>query len=219
MQENLNEMLDDNADYMAYKKAKTIEKLQDRTHLTLEQLSKLASHPEHGAIIGTITLDELIQSKISTALREAGVGNDATDEDDEEVTPTTKAKATATKKKAAKATTKATTKVAAKKVTKTPAVKKPAVKKAAVAMPKKAASADGRKADFGKKKPRLDREQGFKEILAALKAAGGPAGRGDIESATGYTGVQVRTFCKELADQGKVKVLGNGGRSTKYALV
>ena len=208
--ENLSDVLDDKADYLAYKKAKTIEKLSERTHLTLEKISKLATHPEHGEIVGSITLDELIQFKVDAALAEAGVNDDedqATEEED-----------TASKKKA-------TTKKSAKKASRAPVRAKKTAKKKATAKKKTAAkkatakkSADGRKADFGKKKPRLNREQGFKEIVAALKAAGEPCGRGELEEATGYTGVQVRTFCKELAEQGKVQILGKGGRSTKYAL-
>lgn len=73
-----------------------------------------------------------------------------------------------------------------------------------------------KKADFGKKKPRLQREVGYKVILDTLKAAGSPCSRSEIETATKYTGVQVRTFCTELADQGKITIHGTGGRSTKY---
>jgi len=122
---------------------------------------------------------------------------------------------------AKKRTKKKAKKPAKKKATSKKKEKKPAKKKAKKTTKKKRSAAvkkDGRKADYGKKKPRLKRDQGYKEILAALKAAGEPCGRKALETATGYTGVQVRTFCKELAAQGKVEVLGKGGRSTKYAL-
>jgi len=206
--ENLSDVLDDKADYLAYKKAKTIEKLSERTHLTLEQIGKLASHPEHGTIVGTITLDELIQPKVDAALAEAGI-NDDEDATEEEEAPVSMKKVAATAKKKT-----------AKKASRAPVrTKKTAKKKAATAKKKVTKkSVDGRKADFGQKKPRLNRDQGYKEIIAALKAAGEPCGRGELEEATGYSGVQVRTFCKELAEQGKVQVLGKGGRSTKYAL-
>jgi hypothetical protein len=58
--------------------------------------------------------------------------------------------------------------------------------------------------------------------MAALKTAKSKGadslGRSALEEATGFTGVQVRTFAKKLAEEGKVQVLGEGGRSTTYAL-
>lgn len=210
-EETLSDMLDDKADYLAYKKAKTIEKLGERTHLTLEKIAKLVTHPEHGPVVKDITLDELISAKVQSALEEAGLSSDE-DEVKEEDTPKV---VKAIKKKRGKKTTvkkKTPTKKAASKA---PPKNKKTKKKASVAAKK---PAGGRKSDYGKKKPRLNREQGFKEVLAALKAAGEPCGRSDLEKATGYSGVQVRTFCKELAEQGKVEILGKGGRSTKYAL-
>lgn len=207
-EDNLSEVLDDKADYLAYKKAKTIEKLSERTHLTLEKLAKLVTHPEHGTIVSTITLDDLIDKKVEEALEEAGISDD-----DDEAKEETPAPRKAVKKKTKKKTAKKASRAKAKK----PAAKKKSAKKKATAK-KTTKAASGRKADFGKKKPRLDRDQGYREIVAALKAAGEPCGRGDLEEATGYTGVQVRTFCKELAEQGKVEILGKGGRSTKYTL-
>lgn len=92
--------------------------------------------------------------------------------------------------------------------------KKRGKKKAAKKTAKK-----GPKADKGRPKPRLDYETGMREVLSALQATGQPTGRQAIENATGYTGVQVRTFCKRLATEGKVKILGEGGRSTRYQAV
>lgn len=88
-------------------------------------------------------------------------------------------------------------------------------KKVASKKSKKAPKATG-KADRGKPKPRLDYDTGMKEVLACLKAAKEPVGRSAIEEATGFTGVQVRAFCKKLRDAGKIRVVGNGGRGTKY---
>lgn len=218
--ENLSDVLDDKADYLAYKKQKTIEKLGERTHLTLGKIAKLVGHEEHGAIVGDITLQDLIDVQLEKQLEEAvaakleEVGSEVAVEDEEEA-PRPVAKKKATKKKVAKK--KVAKKAAKKKATKAPAAKKKSVKKRSVAA---SASGGKRKADYGKTKPRLKRDQGYKEILAALKAAGEPCGRGDLEEATGYTGVQVRTFCKELAAMSppKVQILGKGGRSTKYAL-
>lgn len=202
--ENLSDVLDDKADYLAYKKKKTIEKLSERTHLTMAKIAKLVAHEEHGSIVGDITLQELIDAALPGAVAEAleEQGDDPTPAD-----PPSRPAAKPAKKKTA----------AAKKPA-AAAKKKPAAKKKAAAKKPSAKSATGKKADYGKKKPRLQREQGYKEILAALKAAGEPCGRGDLEEATGYTGVQVRTFCKELAVLNKVKILGKGGRSTKYEL-
>lgn len=193
--ENLTDVLDDKADYLAYKKTKTIEKLGERTHLTMAQIAKLVSHPEHGDVVSSITLGEVL---------EVAFKNHAPEPETVEV-PVPAAKK-ATKRSAAKKASRASTggrKKAAKKST----TKKAPAKKAS-----------GRKADFGKKKPRLDRDQGYREIKAALKAAQGPCGRSDLEEATGYSAVQVRTFCKELASKGEVNILGKGGRSTQYEL-
>lgn len=188
--ENLSEVLDDQADLLAFKKKKTIEKLGERPHLTLSQMAKLVAHDKHGDVVGDITLQELINVQLKKAvaakMEELGAQGTTVEEVSEA------APATAKKKKTAK--------------------------KAAKKAPKKAKSADGKKADFGKKKPRLDRDQGYKEILQALKAAAAPCGRKELETATGYTGVQVRTFCTELATKGKVNILGKGGRSTKYEI-
>jgi hypothetical protein len=203
--ENLSDVLDDKADYLAYKKKKTIEKLGERTHLTMTQIAKLVAHEEHGSIVGDITLQELIDVALPAAVAAAleDMGEDAPAPSDPVPRPAAK-KSAAAKKKATK---------------KPAAAKKKATKKKAAAKKKPSAkSATGKKADYGKKKPRLQREQGYKEIKAALKAAGEPTGRKPLEEATGYTGVQVRTFCKELAAKGEIKILGKGGRSTKYAL-
>jgi outer membrane biosynthesis protein TonB len=192
--ENLEEVLDEG--YLAYQREAAIKNLGERTHLTLGQISKLCDHPKHGTVVATITLDDLIAKKLG----------DTEDEEPEPDPPKAAKKATkkaATKKKAAK---------------KIPAKKTPAKKKAAkTSAPKKATR--GAKADKGKPKPRLDYETGMKEVLAALKAAKGPQGRSAIEQATGYTGVQVRAFCKRLAKAGKVNILGEGGRSTQYEAI
>lgn len=194
--ENLGDVLNDREGYLQYKRMKAVQKLSERTHLTLAQIAQLVSHPEHGDAIKDITLRELLD--------EAAPSQKA--DGDEATSPAPKPRAKKAAKKASKKAAKKTAKKAGKKATKKKAAKK-ATKKAG-----------GRKADYGKKKPRLQRDQGYKEILAALKAHGKPAGRRILEDATGYTGVQVRTFCKELAEQGKIEILGKGGRSTEYAL-
>jgi hypothetical protein len=189
--EQLTDVLDDKADYLAYKKAKTIEKLGERTHLTMAQIAKLVSHPEHGDVVSTITLGEVLE----VAFKDLASDEEDTEEDTEEA-PVPTAVKRSTAKKASRASS-GRKKAAAKKVAK---------------------KASGRKSDFGKKKPRLDRDQGYREIKAALKAAQGPCGRSDLEEATGYSAVQVRTFCKELASKGEINILGKGGRSTQYEL-
>jgi hypothetical protein len=194
--ENLDGVLNDS--YLDHQRKAAIKNLGERTHLTLEQISKLVSHPKHGEIVKSITLDDLLAVTTPKVVVD--------DEENEETTTVTArpARKTTSKKKTPTkraASSKKTTKKASKKKT-----------------TKKASSAGSRKADFGKKKPRLDYEQGMKEILAALKAAKEPCGRADLEKATGYPGVQVRTFCKKLAADGKIKILGKGGRSTRYSL-
>lgn len=197
--ENLGDVLDDS--YRRHKREVAIKNLGERTNLTLEQVSKLCSHTEHGDVIKTITLRELL---------DAGAEDGATADPNPDPTPAPR-RTNSKKKTAKKATTKSSPKSKA-------AAKKTAKKRTAKKATKKATSSNGRKADFGKKKPRLNYEQGCKEIVAALKAHGEPAGRSELEDATGYSGVQVRTFCKRLAETGKVKILGKGGRSTRYDL-
>lgn len=243
--ETLSEVLDDNSDYLAYKKAKTIEKLGSRTHLTLRRIAKLIEHQEYGDLVAEITLQELVEAAQGNTTTETTTTTASAPRKTKKTSKrgkasskkkTTKKKTTSKKassKKAAskkKSTKKKSTKKAPaakqRKTTTKKAAKKKATskrrtgkRKAAVASPStKAAASSGHKADYGKKKPRLNREQGYKEILAALTAAQEPCGRGELEKATGYTGVQVRTFCKELVKLGKVQVLGKGGRGTKYAL-
>jgi len=191
--EQLTDVLDDKADYLAYKKAKTIEKLGERTHLTMAQIAKLVSHPEHGDVVSSITLGEVLEVAFKAHAPTEEEGEDA----EEAHAPTAKSSA-------------------AKKTSRVSNGRKKAAKKSTKKTPTKKAS--GRKSDFGKKKPRLDRDQGYREIKAALKAAQGPCGRSDLEEATGYSAVQVRTFCKELASKGEINILGKGGRSTQYEL-
>lgn len=193
--ENLSEVLDDQADLLAYKKQKTIEKLGERAHLTLSQVAKLVAHDDHGTVVGDITLQELINVQLKKAVAAKMAELSAQGRHPWELGLEEEASETAARPAKAKKAAKKTAKKVAKKAPK---------------------SADGKKADFGKKKPRLNRDQGYKEIIAALKAAGTPCGRKELEEATGFTGVQVRTFCTELAKMGKVNILGKGGRSTKY---
>jgi hypothetical protein len=191
--------------YHKHKRAVVIKKLAAKMDITFGQIAKLTENAEHGDVVKTITLQDIF----------------------DECAPKTEEAAQPPKPAAKPSAKKGLAKTAAPKGKKaakaTPAPKKAAAaKKTAKAAPapkaKKTAGAKPPKADKGKKKPRLDYDKGCKEILAALKAAGEPVGRGAIESATGYTGVQVRTFCKKLAEQGKIEVLGSGGRSTRYKL-
>jgi len=185
---------DAQADFQAYKRQKILNNLAgSHSHLTLAQLAKFVTHADHGEAAGAITLQELYDAVLASQ----SVQDVIADREEEEA----KAVAAAKPKKPKKPTAK-----------KAAAVKKKAKKDAAVV--------GKQKADAGKTKPRLDREQGYKEILKALRTAGGPCGRKALEDATGYPGVQVRTFCKELAAQKppKIVVLGKGGRGTQYDL-
>jgi hypothetical protein len=193
--ENLGDVLDES--YRKHKREVALRNLGERTHLTLEKLALLVGHETHGETVKDITLQELI---------DVGSGDGASSKPPSSKPPSS---GTAAKKPAAKpAAKKATAKKAAKK----------AAKKGAKKAAKKATAKKGPKADKGKPKPRLDYETGKREVLAAVKAAGKPVGRSDIEKATGYTGVQVRTFAKALQKDGKVAILGQGGRSTAYTM-
>lgn len=224
--ENLGQVLDD--DIAEFRRNVTIINLGKRGYLTIGQLAQLVAHDQHGATVKGITLQELldVQKRIEA-------GEDVTPTPPQKATPAKAAKKPSAKKaakKTAAAPKPAAPKPAAPKPAKKPAAKKPAAKKVAkkaTTAPKKAAakkpasSADdkkGPKADKGKPKPRLDYSTGTKEVYAAIKAAGAPMGRSDIEKTTGYTGVQVRAFCKKLKDEGKIDIQGTGGRSTLYAL-
>jgi hypothetical protein len=194
--------------YEAYKKKTMIKHLAERGQLTLAQIAALVSHESHGPTISTIKLEDLFDFHLEA--------NSSSEEASEE----RPAKTTASKKGLAKAPPKTAP-------AKGPAKKGPAPKTAKVAKkgpakrgpaPKTAKKVGSPKADKGKPKPRLDYELGTKELLAALKAANAPVGRGDLEKATSYTAVQVRAFCKKLAADGKIVVTGKGGRSTRYAI-
>lgn len=197
--ENLGQVLDEG--YRAHKRQVAIKNLGERTHLTLEKIAKLVAHKDHGETVKDITLQELI---------DVGKGSKPA------ARPAPSSSKKAAKKTAAKRP--AAAKKAAKKASKKPAAKKAAAKKATKKSAKKTTAKKGPKADKGKPKPRLDYETGMREVLAAVKAAGEPVGRGDIEDATGYSGVQVRTFAKKLAAAGKIQIQGKGGRSTRYAM-
>lgn len=186
-------------DYASYQKQSAIKQLVQRGELTIAQLSKVLAHERHGAVLGTITLQDLF---------DAIPGPKAS-------SPTKAAKAAAPAAKGAKKTAKKVTKAAtpAKKAAKKPAKAAPAPAKKAAKKGEKPA-----KADKGREKPRLDYETGCKEILAAMKTSGKPVARGDLEKATGYIPVQVRAFCKRLLTDGKIVVSGKGGRSTRYTL-
>jgi hypothetical protein len=203
--ENLTDALSDS--YESYKKSTMIKHLASRGNLTIAQLSKLLEHAEHGPTLATIKLQELFDAQTGSA------SPAAQKEAPKKGKPAAAAPPAAAKKasKAAPAK-KAAAPAKAKKVAKAAPAKKAAAPKAA---PKKPGSP---KADKGKPKPRLDYDVGTKEVLAALKAAGEPVGRGAIEKATNYNGVQVRAFCKKLASDGKISVSGKGGRSTRYSL-
>lgn len=227
--ENLAEGL--NESYRTHQREIAIKHLTspDRRTLTLGQIAKLMGHDQHGAVLASITLDELYNELLDGSAEESAE-NDEGDSDEEEPNPPSAKKGG--RKKAAKTAPAAAKKVGRKKAAKAAPAKKaakakaaPAAKKAAKAAPaKKDKASSGRnpKSDKGKPKPRLDYDSGKKEILAALKAAAAQGheslGRGALEAATGFTGVQVRTFAKKLVEEGRVQVMGEGGRGTTYAL-
>jgi hypothetical protein len=205
MSEDIDVLGDAKADYLAYKRKKLLAKLAtEHSHLTLDQVAKLTTHGDYGDIVASISLQELYDHVGTSSESEVTI-------EELEPAPAPK-KAAAPKRSAAKKKSTTKKKAVAKKAA---APKKPAKKPA-----KKPSSVIGKKADAGKKKPRLNRDTGYTEILKALKTAGEPCGRKSLEIATGYTGVQVRTFCKELAGMTppKVMVLGAGGRGTTYDL-
>ena len=197
--ENLDAELNEN--WREHKRGLILENLGERLHLTLEQVAKLVSHPDHGEAVKDITLQEVVNEATK------GTKNKKKKSKRTRGKPEKKPE-----KKPAKKTTKKAAKKAAKKTT-------PKGSKKKVAAAKKVAGKKGPKADKGRPKPRLDYETGCREVLGALKAAGGPVGRHPLEVATGYTGVQVRTFCKRLANEGKARILGPGGRATQYEAV
>lgn len=206
--ENLGAILDEG--YRARAREVALKNLGKRTYLNLDQLAKLVAHETHGETVKDITLQELIDVALT---RDEGDGQVEAPKAAKKKSAKKVAKKPAAAKKASTAKKPSTAKKAAKK----PAAKKSA-KKAAKSPAAKKAAKKGPKADKGKPKPRLDYDVGMREVLAAIRAAGKPVGRGDIEQATGYTGVQVRTFAKALNKAGKISILGQGGRSTQYAL-
>jgi Tfp pilus assembly protein FimV len=187
-EENLGDVLSDN--YKQHQRDVAIKTLGGRTHLTIAKISKLLEHPEHGATIGSITLDDLL------AVNDGAVVADAP-----APAPKTRAKKAAKSKAAPKGKT----------------AKKAAKKAAAAPKAKEKAAAAPKAKEKGGKKPRLNRDIAHKEIKAALKAQKAPCSNGDLVKATKYTPVQVRTFLNELITEGTVTYEGKG-RGTKYSL-
>jgi len=202
-EENLGAALD--TEYATHQKDIAIKTLGSRTHLSIAKIAKLLEHKEHGATIGSITLDELL-------VVAAGATTDAPVATTDAPVATKPAKA-AKAPKAAKATKPAKEAKAAKPAKK--AAK--AAKTNGAAKPAKAAKAPKTASAKGGKKPRLVRDVAYKEVKAALKAHKGAASNGDLVNATDYTAVQVRTFLNELIEKGEVTYEGKG-RGTKYDL-
>jgi outer membrane biosynthesis protein TonB len=207
MSENLNEAINNNI--QAQQRAIAINTLGTRLHLTVGKIATLVQDPDHGETISTITLQELVD----IAMQSQG---EAEPEPEVSASSSTRAprgrKKTTTKKPAAKkkATKKKST---AKKTTKKKATKKTTKKTPA----KKRTASSSTRSDAGKKKPRLNRDVGHKEVLAALKAAKGPTALKEVVDATGLPDTQVRTFLKELGKLGKVSSTGKA-RATRYEL-
>ena len=192
-EENLGDAL--NTEYATHQKDIAIKTLGSRTHLSIAKIAKLLEHKEHGATIGSITLDELLVA--------AGASTGA---------PAPKAAKAAAAPKAAKAP-KAPKAAKAAKTNGAPKAKK-AVKAKSNGSPK--AGNGSPKAGKGSK-PRLVRDVAYKEVKAALKANKGDCSNGDLVKATDYTAVQIRTFLNEMIETGDVKYTGKG-RGTKYSL-
>jgi len=203
-EENLGAALD--TEYATHQKDIAIKTLGSRTHLSIAKIAKLLEHKEHGATIGSITLDELL-------VVAAGATTDAP--------VATKPAKAAKAPKAAKATKPAkeakATKPAKEAKAAKPAKEAKAAKTNGAAKPAKAAKAPKTASAKGGKKPRLVRDVAYKEVKAALKAHKGAASNGDLVNATDYTAVQVRTFLNELIEKGEVTYEGKG-RGTKYDL-
>ena len=194
--EDLGNVLDDS--FEAQKRAVAIGVLGERTHLTMGLIAKLLEHPKHGDVIKEITLQELLDA--AHGEEEAEEAEESAEEEEAAAPAPAKGKA---KKKAAK-----------KKSAKKKSAKKKTTKKKTT---KKKGGGKGKKADSGKKKPRLDRDIGYAEIKKALKAAKEPVGMGHLVDVTGFPPVQTRTFLKELEKKGEVKRHGKG-KATKYDL-
>jgi len=204
-EENLGAALD--TEYATHQKDIAIKTLGSRTHLSIAKIAKLLEHKEHGATIGSITLDELL-------VVAAGATTDAPVATTDAPVATKPAKA-AKAPKAAKAAKPAKEAKAAKPAKEAKAAK--AAKTNGAAKPAKAAKAPKTASAKGGKKPRLVRDVAYKEVKAALKAHKGAASNGDLVNATDYTAVQVRTFLNELIEKGEVTYEGKG-RGTKYDL-
>jgi len=188
-EENLGAALD--TEYATHQKDIAIKTLGSRTHLSIAKIAKLLEHKEHGATIGSITLDELLVAAGTTVAAPA---------------PAPKAKKAVAAPKAAKAKP-------AKKAAKAKSNGAPKAKKAVKAKSNGAATPKAGKGS----KPRLVRDVAYKEVKAALKAHKGDCSNGDLVKATDYTAVQIRTFLNEMIESGDVKYTGKG-RGTKYSL-
>lgn len=199
--ENLDEAL--NKNWLAEQRAVAIRTLGSRAHLTIGRIAQLLDNETHGEMIKSIALQELLDEATANVAAEPAAAAAAA------TAPATAPRKTAPRKTAKK---KAAKKASAKKAPRKKKAKKTAKKKA-----KRKASASGKKADYGKKKPRLNYDVGCKECLAALRAIKAPASNGQVCATTNYSSVQVRAFLKRLVKDKKIKVQGKG-KATKYSL-
>jgi hypothetical protein len=197
-EENLGDAL--NTEYATHQKDIAIKTLGSRTHLSIAKIAKLLEHKEHGATIGSITLDELLVA--------AGASTGAPAPKAAKAAKTNGAPKAPKAAKAAKAakTNGAPKAAKAAKTNGAPKAQK-AVKAKSNGSPKAAKAA----------KPRLVRDVAYKEVKAAIKANKGDCSNGDLVKATDYTAVQIRTFLNEMIETGDVKYTGKG-RGTKYSL-
>lgn len=83
-------------------------------------------------------------------------------------------------------------------------------------VPSKKAAAPKTKAAAKGARQKFDRDEVYKKILGALKAAKEPLSRTEVARATGYNDDQTRSFLKELKKAGKVKASG-AAAATRYA--
>jgi hypothetical protein len=205
----LNEAINNNI--QARQREIAVGTLGSRLHLTIGKVAQLITDKDHGATIATITLQELVDVALNASGEEVDEPVVAASAPTPRRSTRGKKKTTSKKPTSKKKTTKKTT-PKKKTTSKKKSVKKPTPKKKTGRSAKSST-----RSDAGKKKPRLNRDLGHKEVLAALKASKGPTALKDVVTATGLPDTQVRTFLKELAGLGKVSTIGKA-RATRYEL-
>lgn len=213
-------------DETARKRSAILQNFQGNPKATLEDLFNVCENSKLGAVMKTISLEEIwsVAPQLAVTTTTTTTTEVEVEVDDElAAAPRKKRGKKAAKKKATKkaskspkkapAAKKKASKKASKSTKKAPAAKKKATKKKTNGVVKKKAAASA----AGGRKARQDYDQLGKEVVAYMTKQGALS-TGELQKKFGISGSQARKVCDLLVGQKVAKRLGKGGRGVKYDL-